>query len=202
MLQRVGSERLKAQLPMVEWAGPSGGHGAGPLNGGSTRVGMERWCYGVWSLQMNLLTCCPRLQPGNQMNSSLLSLYRKGNPESVPSTPRGASTPGQPVPVAASKPARTPGNTRVSEGGWFIDSTPGRERPHPILVDLCAEEKGPAQSEEVSRLEKRRVNKGKRRNKGAKQDVDKEIQSLLILAFDVTPYHVFEISRSSSHDIL
>ncbi|XP_042189145.1 nuclear valosin-containing protein-like isoform X2 [Callorhinchus milii] len=135
--------------------------------------------------------------PGNQMNSSLLSLYRKGNPESVPSTPRGASTPGQPVPVAASKPARTPGNTRVSEGGWFIDSTPGRERPHPILVDLCAEEKGPAQSEEereVSRLEKRRVNKGKRRNKGAKQDVDKEIQSLLSQR---APHAGFEMQHSS-----
>lgn len=65
------------------------------------------------------------------MNSSLLSLYRKGNPDSVSNTPkleqREATTS---VPLLTSKtgsmPLKTP--AKESEGGWFIDKTPGGKK--------------------------------------------------------------------------
>uniref|UniRef100_A0A4W6BR59 Nuclear VCP like n=1 Tax=Lates calcarifer TaxID=8187 RepID=A0A4W6BR59_LATCA len=53
------------------------------------------------------------LQPTNHMNSSLTSLYRKGNPDS------GTWT-------------------LVSTGGWFIDRGAGPEKS--IFIDLCDEE--------------------------------------------------------------
>ncbi|XP_072588761.1 nuclear valosin-containing protein-like isoform X4 [Vulpes vulpes] len=69
----------------------------------------------------------PDPQVANHMNSSLLSLYRKGHPDSVTSTPEM-----EPRETTVSVP-RTPSGTgsgplkapaRASEGGWFIDRTP------------------------------------------------------------------------------
>lgn len=68
------------------------------------------------------------------MNSSLTSLYRKGNPDSATSSPR------RDQPAAAAAAANPPPNaaTLVSSGGWFIDKGRGPEKN--IFIDLCEEE--------------------------------------------------------------
>lgn len=81
-------------------------------------------------------------QSANHMNSSLLSLYRKGNSDSVSSTPEmeqretTVSTPRttsktDPIPLK-----KTP--ARASEGGWFIDKTPGGKKDS-FFSDLADE---------------------------------------------------------------
>lgn len=75
------------------------------------------------------------------MNSSLLSLYRKGNPDSVASTPEGEQreTSDSAPPIASktgSIPSKTP--ARGSEGGWFIDRTPGGKKDS-FFLDLSEE---------------------------------------------------------------
>ncbi|XP_042070293.1 nuclear valosin-containing protein-like isoform X2 [Haplochromis burtoni] len=59
--------------------------------------------------------------PTNQMNSSLSSLYRKGN--AATSSPRSTAT----APPSASV-------TLVSKGGWFIDRAPEKSS---TIIDLC-----------------------------------------------------------------
>ncbi|XP_064504176.1 nuclear valosin-containing protein-like [Pseudopipra pipra] len=126
----------------------------------------------------------------NHMNSSLLSLYKKGNPDSVPTTPKTD-------PVETPPPARTapqtstvsPGarsETRVSDGGWFIDKTPcGKD----FFIDLSEDGEGDEKklisekSAEYSLLEsERKKTKGKRakRKKEEFPDVDGEIESMLL----------------------
>lgn len=72
-------------------------------------------------------------QPTNHMNSSLASLYRKGNPDSSASSPRreqpAANSPVSVVPTASSA------GTAVSTGGWFIDKGPRHEKNN--VIDLC-----------------------------------------------------------------
>lgn len=76
------------------------------------------------------------------MNSSLLTLYRKGNPDSLPASPKSSqtmsSTPSQ-KPGLNRLPTQAPSDTRISEGGWFIDKTPDRKEEN-FFIDLCAEE--------------------------------------------------------------
>ncbi|XP_017668273.1 PREDICTED: nuclear valosin-containing protein-like isoform X2 [Lepidothrix coronata] len=126
----------------------------------------------------------------NHMNSSLLSLYKKGNPDSVPTTPKSD-------PVETPPPARTapqtstvsPGarsETRISDGGWFIDKTPcGKD----FFIDLSEDGEGDEKklisekSAEYSLLEsERKKTKGKRakRKKEEFPDVDGEIESMLL----------------------
>lgn len=70
-------------------------------------------------------------QSANHMNSSLLSLYRKGNPDSVSNTPEMeqketiTSSP-RISSRTGSVPSKTP--ARGSEEGWFIDKTPGGKK--------------------------------------------------------------------------
>ncbi|XP_019405082.1 PREDICTED: nuclear valosin-containing protein-like isoform X3 [Crocodylus porosus] len=79
----------------------------------------------------------------NHMNSSLLTLYRKENHDSVPGTPKNelieTSTP---VQVTAPQPSvltsGKPLETRISEGGWFIDKNPSRKDVD-FFTDLCEE---------------------------------------------------------------
>ncbi|KAK4824731.1 hypothetical protein QYF61_018119 [Mycteria americana] len=79
----------------------------------------------------------------NHMNSSLLSLYKKGNPDSVPTTPKNEpmETP-CPVQIAPQTSTVSPGTrveTRISEGGWFIDKTPcGKD----FFIDLSEDGEG------------------------------------------------------------
>lgn len=69
--------------------------------------------------------CFDLLQPTNDMNSSLTSLYRKDQP-----AVSCASNTTDPPPSA---------ETLVSTGGWFIDKGRGPEKSK-ILIDLCEEE--------------------------------------------------------------
>lgn len=77
------------------------------------------------------------------MNSSLLSLYKKGNPDSVPTTPKIelVETP-PPVRTAPQTSTVAPGTrveTRIAEGGWFIDKTPcGKD----FFIDLSEDGEG------------------------------------------------------------
>lgn len=71
------------------------------------------------------------------MNNSLMSLYKKGNPESGASPRRDKSASDSPAPEAQSTPQSV--GTKVSAGGWFIDKGRGLEHDS-ILIDLCEEE--------------------------------------------------------------
>uniref|UniRef100_A0AAZ3SF78 AAA+ ATPase domain-containing protein n=1 Tax=Oncorhynchus tshawytscha TaxID=74940 RepID=A0AAZ3SF78_ONCTS len=75
--------------------------------------------------------------PINLMNNSLMSLYKKGNPESGASPRRDKSASDSPAPEAHSTPQSV--GTKVSAGGWFIDKGRGLEHDS-ILIDLCEEE--------------------------------------------------------------
>ncbi|NXS20877.1 NVL protein, partial [Mystacornis crossleyi] len=126
----------------------------------------------------------------NHMNSSLLSLYKKGNPDSVPSTPKNdpVETP-PPVRTAPQTSTLTPGargERRISDGGWFIDKTPdGKD----FFIDLSEDGEGEEKnlisekSTEFSVLEsERKKTKGRRakRKKEEFPDVDGEIESMLL----------------------
>ncbi|NXX53758.1 NVL protein, partial [Scopus umbretta] len=126
----------------------------------------------------------------NHMNSSLLTLYKKGNPDSVPTTPKNEPMETPPPARTAPQPSTlSPGTrveTRVSEGGWFIDKTPcGKD----FFIDLSEDGEGDEKklisekSTEFSVLEsERKKTKGKRakRKKEEFPDVDGEIDSILL----------------------
>ncbi|XP_065256830.1 nuclear valosin-containing protein-like isoform X2 [Emys orbicularis] len=126
----------------------------------------------------------------NHLNSSLLTLYRKGDPDSLPATPKNepteTSTPAQvTAPRTSALPSGTPLDTRISEGGWFIDKTPGRKEDN-FLIDLSEEEEERKQisekSKDLSFLEsegKKTKSKRRKRRKEESQDVDEEIESVL-----------------------
>ncbi|XP_036210806.1 nuclear valosin-containing protein-like isoform X4 [Myotis myotis] len=135
----------------------------------------------------------PDPQLANHMNSSLLSLYRKGNPDSVASAPEREQreTSGSAPPTAStagSAPLRTP--ARGSEEGWFIDKTPGGKRDS-FFSDLSEEtsNKKPfseiEDSKESSLLESNKKRKGRLKSRGSKrkkedlQEVDGEIEAIL-----------------------
>ncbi|XP_042645502.1 nuclear valosin-containing protein-like isoform X2 [Tyto alba] len=125
----------------------------------------------------------------NHMNSSLLSLYKKGNPDSVPTTPKNEPVETLPPMRAAPQTSTlSPGmrvETRISQGGWFIDKTPcGKD----FFIDLSEDGEGSEKklisekSTELSVLEsKRKKTKGKRaKRKKEFPDVDGEIDSILL----------------------
>lgn len=136
----------------------------------------------------------PDPQSANQMNTSLLSLYRKGNPDSVSSTPemeqRETTVSVPPITSQTGSIAlKTP--ARGSEGGWFIDKTPGGKKDN-FFLDLSDEKsnhKKPISeiedSKESSLLESNRKRKGSLKNKRNKrkkedlQEVDGEIEAVL-----------------------
>ncbi|NXE10469.1 NVL protein, partial [Lophotis ruficrista] len=126
----------------------------------------------------------------NHMNSSLLSLYKKGNPDSVPTTPKNepVETP-RPVRTAPQTSTVSPGarvETCTSEGGWFIDKTPcGKD----FFIDLSEDGEGDEKklvsekSTEFSVLESERKKTKSKRVKRKKEefpDVDGEINSILL----------------------
>ncbi|XP_030413288.1 nuclear valosin-containing protein-like isoform X3 [Gopherus evgoodei] len=126
----------------------------------------------------------------NHLNSSLLTLYRKRDPDSLPATPKNEPTEtSSPAQVTAPRTSAllsgTPLDTRISEGGWFIDKTPGRKEDN-FLIDLCEEEEERKQisekSKDLSFLEsegKKTKSKRRKRRKEESQDVDEEIESVL-----------------------
>uniref|UniRef100_A0A8C5B8L5 AAA+ ATPase domain-containing protein n=1 Tax=Gadus morhua TaxID=8049 RepID=A0A8C5B8L5_GADMO len=80
-------------------------------------IGDERYCSGY----------CVPCNSANHMNNSLMSLYRRGNPD------RG-----------------------VTSGGWFIDKGKTPERPN-ILIDLCEEDEASRIDQTVSLSQKNLV---------------------------------------------
>lgn len=136
----------------------------------------------------------PDPQSANHMNSSLLSLYRKGNPDSVSNTPEmeqretTSSTP-RISSKTGSVPLKTP--AKDSEGGWFIDKTPSGKKDS-VFLDLSDEKSDPKKSiteiqgsKDSSLLESDMKRKGRLKNKGSKrkkedlQEVDGEIEAVL-----------------------
>ncbi|NWW40916.1 NVL protein, partial [Panurus biarmicus] len=126
----------------------------------------------------------------NQMNSSLLSLYKKGNPDSVPPTPKNDPVESSPcvrtAPQTSTLAPESRGERRIYDGGWFIDKTPdGKD----FFIDLSEDGEGEEKkllsekSTEFSVLEsERKKTKGRRakRKKGEFPDVDEEIESMLL----------------------
>ncbi|XP_035029345.1 nuclear valosin-containing protein-like isoform X2 [Hippoglossus stenolepis] len=104
--------------------------------------------------------------PINHMNSSVTSLYRKGNPDSITCSPRRD----QPAPSSDVSTATPPpsAGTVVSTGGWFIDKGRGPEKSN-ILIDLCDEEPtNTATNTDVSMLEPEKSHrKSKKRTKSS-----------------------------------
>lgn len=77
------------------------------------------------------------------MNSSLLSLYKKGNPDSVPSTPKKDPVETSPrvrtAPHTSTLAQESRGERQISDGGWFIDKTPdGKD----FFIDLSEDGEG------------------------------------------------------------
>uniref|UniRef100_A0A8D3CRC1 Nuclear VCP like n=1 Tax=Scophthalmus maximus TaxID=52904 RepID=A0A8D3CRC1_SCOMX len=93
---------------------------------------------------------------GNHLNSSLTSLYRKGNSDSA-------------------------AGTQVSTGGWFIDRGRGPEKSN-ILIDLCDEEpRNTATNQtDVSLLEpeKKSHRKSKKRTKPKSKSIELQYPTL------------------------
>ncbi|XP_075845450.1 nuclear valosin-containing protein-like isoform X1 [Microtus pennsylvanicus] len=134
----------------------------------------------------------PDPQSANHMNNSLLSLYRKGNSDSVSNTPKldqGESTTSTPLLTSKTSimPLKTP--ARESEGGWFIDKTPGGKKDSHLL-DLSDDQSNLKPDSEIqnlkgSLLESDKKRKGRPKGKGNKrktadlQEVDGEIEAIL-----------------------
>ncbi|KAM7050040.1 nuclear valosin-containing protein-like [Molossus nigricans] len=136
----------------------------------------------------------PDPQLANHMNTSLLSLYRKGNPDSVASTPeveeRETSSSAAPITSrTTSVPLKAP--ARGSGGGWFIDKTPGGKKDS-FFLDLSEEKSNykkaiseTEDSKELSLLETNKKRKDRLKSKGSKkkkedfQEVDGEIEAVL-----------------------
>ncbi|KFO25372.1 Nuclear valosin-containing protein-like [Fukomys damarensis] len=130
-------------------------------------------------------------QSANHMNTSLLSLYRKGNPDSVSNTPEmqqretTASTP-QLSSKTGSIPLKTP--ARESEGGWFIERTPHGKK-NSFFLEPSAEKSNHKPLYEDTKdfypLESDKKRKGNIKGRGNKwkkedlQEVDGEIEAVL-----------------------
>uniref|UniRef100_A0A8C7Q2B5 Nuclear VCP like n=1 Tax=Oncorhynchus mykiss TaxID=8022 RepID=A0A8C7Q2B5_ONCMY len=121
--------------------------------------------------------------PINLMNNSLMSLYKKGNPESGASPRRDKSATDSPAPEAHSTPQSV--GTKVSAGGWFIDKGRGLEHDN-ILIDLCEEEAASPKQTDASMLEpektpkKGKFKKSKRRKEGASKGNDGDIEASIM----------------------
>uniref|UniRef100_A0A8B9L0R5 AAA+ ATPase domain-containing protein n=1 Tax=Astyanax mexicanus TaxID=7994 RepID=A0A8B9L0R5_ASTMX len=145
----------------------------------------------------------------NHMNSSLISLYRKGDPEN--GTPSEEKSTDSPAPASAQKPASgdsaaaaaassTPHRsaTVVGRGGWFFDKT-GKKDKENIMIDLCEEEPAsPAVSKqpdlyllEPEKKTKKSTKKGKRKTRreggGEGKDVDADIEASIMSKKGKTP---------------
>ena len=118
-----------------------------------------------------------------------MTLYKKGNPDSVPATPKNepmeTSTPVQTAPQTNTLSPASQVETRISKGGWFIDKTPSGKD---FFIDLSEDGEGDEKklisekSTEFSVLEsEKKKTKGKRaKRKKEFPDVDEEIESILL----------------------
>ncbi|XP_073527961.1 nuclear valosin-containing protein-like isoform X3 [Phyllobates terribilis] len=129
----------------------------------------------------------------NHMNSSLLSLYRRGNPDCTLDSPSKSEGPDTSTP-APHKAPRTEGSgdaveSQTPRAGWFIDKTPSKSPGKNVFIDLCEDGDGGQRAEDgeksvdVSILEtEKKKTKGKRSRRGKMeaQDVEEEIKSALM----------------------
>ncbi|KAM6217419.1 nuclear valosin-containing protein-like [Rhynchocyon petersi] len=132
------------------------------------------------------------LHSANHMNSSLLSLYRKGNPDSashIPDMDQRETTSGSRV---TSKIGSVPLKTCAtgSEEGWFVDPAPSGENSD-FFLELSHEKNDHKktisdmqESKDSAFLESDKKRKGKLKNRGSKrkkedQEVDGEIEAVL-----------------------
>ncbi|XP_005078187.1 nuclear valosin-containing protein-like isoform X1 [Mesocricetus auratus] len=132
----------------------------------------------------------PDPQSANHMNSSLLSLYRKGNSDTPKLEPREATTS---TPLLTSKtdsmPLKTP--ARASEGAWFIDKTPGGKKES-LPLDLSDDQSNYKQPDseiqnlkDSSLLESAKNRKGRPKGKGNRrktedlEEVDGQVEATL-----------------------
>ncbi|KAM4694936.1 nuclear valosin-containing protein-like [Discoglossus pictus] len=124
----------------------------------------------------------------NQLNNSLLSLYRKENPDSAANTPSKNEISDTSTPAPAKHAcADTPRRTKTSEAGWFIDKIPSRAIEESFLIDLCddGEDKTPGPKESYTdtsflETEKKKKIKKARKGKTNSQGVDGEIEAALM----------------------
>ncbi|XP_063160199.1 nuclear valosin-containing protein-like [Candoia aspera] len=118
----------------------------------------------------------------DHMNTSLLTLYRKGNPDSLPSSPKNAlmmsTTRSQMMSRSDTLSPQVPSVTKISEGGWFIDKTPGPKEEN-FFIDLCAEEESDNIKQKAENVKKKSKNKKYKQRKGEFPNVDEEIESVL-----------------------
>ncbi|NXI36636.1 NVL protein, partial [Galbula dea] len=116
----------------------------------------------------------------NHMNSSLLSLYKKGNPDSLPTTPKTepmeTAPPGRTAPPTSTLAPAAQAETHTSEGGWFIDKTPcGKD----FFLDLSEDGEGD-EKKLISESERKKTKGKKAKRKQEVSDVDGEIESILL----------------------
>uniref|UniRef100_A0A4W4EGB2 AAA+ ATPase domain-containing protein n=1 Tax=Electrophorus electricus TaxID=8005 RepID=A0A4W4EGB2_ELEEL len=121
----------------------------------------------------------------NHMNNSLMSLYRKGNPEDE--TPSREGSTSRPHPAsqmgsamaehAEAGSARRRPATAVSAGGWFIDKAGSRDEES-ILIDLCEEESGRPALMKITGLTLRRNDKPKKSVKKGKSKAKREVRNV------------------------
>ncbi|XP_066451255.1 nuclear valosin-containing protein-like isoform X2 [Eleutherodactylus coqui] len=122
----------------------------------------------------------------NHLNSSLLSLYRKGDTPSKNEAP-DTSTPAPPKTSRAEATGNS-SETRTSGAGWFIDKTPSKAVEKNIFIDLCNDGEDGAKTEDkesvdTSLLETERKKsraKKSRRGKAESKEVDEDIRSALM----------------------
>ncbi|XP_073412500.1 nuclear valosin-containing protein-like isoform X1 [Dendrobates tinctorius] len=128
----------------------------------------------------------------NHMNSSLLSLYRRGNPDCTMDSPSKNEAPDTSTP-APHKASRAEGSgdgleSRPPRAGWFIDKTPSKPPERNVLIDLCDDGDGGQRagdnerSAEASLLETEKKKRKMKKSQRGKMmdDVDEEIKSTLL----------------------
>ncbi|KAG8443807.1 hypothetical protein GDO86_009116 [Hymenochirus boettgeri] len=131
----------------------------------------------------------------NHMNESLLSLYRKGFPDSPLENSSStkdlpdASTPAQPPKNVHRGIAGQPQDSETPRAGWFIDKTPSKAVERSVVIDLCedgAEEppsgykKKPTEHSILESGKKTPRTKRGSRSKAQSNDFDSEIASRLL----------------------
>ncbi|XP_072406717.1 nuclear valosin-containing protein-like isoform X2 [Chiloscyllium punctatum] len=125
----------------------------------------------------------------NHMNTSLLSLYRKTNPD-PPATPAARkvseddSNHGHEAPQTLGQSQGSLQGTELSEDSWFIDQIPGVSCSEAHLLDEKESKQNPERLEaspvDQATRKQRRLRKRKRQDREESKDVDAQIESSVL----------------------
>ncbi|XP_043531500.1 nuclear valosin-containing protein-like [Chiloscyllium plagiosum] len=125
----------------------------------------------------------------NHMNTSLLSLYRKTNPD-PPATPAAkkvsedGSNHGHEASQTLGQSQGSLQGTELSEDSWFIDKIPGAPRSEAHLLDEKESKQNPERLEALpvdqGTRKQRRLSKRKRQDREESKDVDAQIESSVL----------------------